>query len=122
VEAFHHEVGMAVARDVAVAMARARLAEGGVRLWEDGQPVSMAMATRPTRRGVAVTWVYTPRHARRRGYASNCVAALCRELLTTGHRFCVLFADLANPTSNHIYRSIGFRPVADYAEFDFHAP
>lgn len=31
----------------------------------------------------------------------------------------VLFADLANPTSNGLYRRIGYRPVADFAAYDF---
>ena len=33
----------------------------------------------------------------------------------------VLFADLANPTSNGIYRRIGFEPVADSVRIDFAA-
>jgi predicted GNAT family acetyltransferase len=33
----------------------------------------------------------------------------------------VLFADLANPTSNAIYRRIGFEPVGDSVRIDFAA-
>ena len=33
--------------------------------------------------------------------------------LDAGRRFCFLFTDLANPTSNHIYETIGYRPVRD---------
>jgi predicted GNAT family acetyltransferase len=29
-------------------------------------------------------------------------------------RWCSLFTDLANPTSNHIYAEIGYRPAADF--------
>ncbi|MBC8077176.1 MAG: GNAT family N-acetyltransferase, partial [Chloroflexales bacterium] len=36
-----------------------------------------------------------------------------------GKRFCFLFTDLANPTSNHIYQAIGYAPVVDIAELRF---
>ncbi len=39
--------------------------------------------------------------------------------LREGRRFCCLHADLANPTSNTIYRKIGFVPVADFQEYTF---
>jgi predicted GNAT family acetyltransferase len=38
-------------------------------------------------------------------------------LLAEGYEACVLFTDLANPTSNHIYQSIGYRPVCDFTEY-----
>ena len=53
--------------------------------------------------------------------ATACVSALSQRLLDTGHAFCALFADLANPASNSIYQKIGYRPVGDFAEFDFPA-
>lgn len=31
----------------------------------------------------------------------------------------LLFTDLANPTSNGLYQRIGYRPVADFAVYDF---
>ena len=61
-------------------------------------------------------------HAARRrgcGYASALVAALSRELLASGRRAIFLTTDLANLTSNSIYRKIGYRPVADHFHFDF---
>jgi hypothetical protein len=61
--------------------------------------------------------VYTPPELRRRGYASHCVAELSRALLAEGYDFCALFTDLANPTSNHIYQEIGYRPVCDYDSY-----
>lgn len=53
-------------------------------------------------------------------YASACVAALSQLILDEGKEFCTLFTDLANPTSNHIYQQIGYRPVCDFAEFHLH--
>jgi hypothetical protein len=40
-------------------------------------------------------------------------------MLGEGREFCSLFADLANPESNSIYRRIGYRPVCDFREYSF---
>ncbi|MGD6843402.1 GNAT family N-acetyltransferase [Bacillus infantis] len=93
--------------------ARQFIAERSVYLWlEDGRPVSMAKKARPTQNGVVVNLVYTPDEERKKGFASACVAALSRELLKS-YKFCSLYTDLANPTSNHIYQEIGYKPAAD---------
>jgi predicted GNAT family acetyltransferase len=63
--------------------------------------------------------VYTPPEHRRRGYASAAVAAVCADALARGARQCLLFTDLANPTSNKIYAAVGFRRVADWEELEF---
>ncbi len=42
--------------------------------------------------------------------------------LTAGRRFCFLYTDLANPTSNHIYQAIGYEPVAEVTEIGFGTP
>lgn len=92
-------------------------------LWEvEGQPVSMAGYTGPTRRGMLVSAVYTPPHLRGRGYASACVAALSQHLLDEGRQFCFLFTNLANPTSNHIYQQIGYEPVCDASSYRTETP
>ncbi len=97
-----------------------RLVEAGnVYLWEDGMPVSMAMATRPTRNGISVSLVYTPPEFRGRGYATACVGELSRLLLSSGWSYCALFADLENPAANRVYRKVGFEPVCEYDEYDF---
>jgi predicted GNAT family acetyltransferase len=92
-----------------------RLAREQLFVWEDGEPVSMAAWTGKTPSGVRVNFVYTPPGKRRRGYATAAVAALSQLLLDRGNRFCCLYTDLANPTSNAIYRRIGYRPVSDAA-------
>ncbi len=48
-------------------------------------------------------------------YPTACVAALSQRLLDQGNTYCCLYTDLANPTSNAIYRHIGYRPVCDAA-------
>lgn len=88
-------------------------------VWCDPHPVSMAGWAGRTPHGARVNFVYTPPELRGRGYASACVAALSRHLLDGGRRFCCLFTDLANPTSNHIYQQIGYRPAGDFARYMF---
>lgn len=88
-------------------------------VWKNGQPVSMAAVGRPTRNGITVYYVYTPPEHRNRGYASACVAEMSRRMLRRGYRFCSLFADFANPTSNKIYRQMGYRLVRDFREVAF---
>lgn len=51
--------------------------------------------------------------------ASALVAQVSQELLDGGRRLCFLYTDLANPTSNAIYRRIGYEHVCDSAEIDF---
>lgn len=99
-----------------------RVAAGEVHVWDDGEPRSMAGSARPTRRGIAINAVYTPSEWRGRGYATSCVAKLSELLLSQGREFCVLYTDLANPTSNSIYTRIGYRPVADFTMLGIGAP
>jgi hypothetical protein len=47
------------------------------------------------------------------------VAGVSQYLLDSGRKFCTLFTDLANPTSNHIYQVIGYEPVCDVDEYKF---
>jgi hypothetical protein len=39
--------------------------------------------------------------------------------LASGRSFCFLFTNLANPTSNHIYQTIGYQPVVDVDQYKF---
>lgn len=90
-----------------------------VYLWDDDAAVSMAAAGGTTPNGIRIGPVYTPPEFRRRGYATTLVAQVTQAQLDAGHRFCFLFTDLANPTSNHIYREIGYEPVSDVEEYRF---
>lgn len=90
---------------------------GSLWLWTDPEPVAMAVEGTVTPNGRRVSGVYTPPDRRCRGYASALVAELSQSILDSGNRFCFLFTDLANPTSNSIYAKIGYLPVSDYAEY-----
>jgi predicted GNAT family acetyltransferase len=115
--AFCEEAG-AVAGNIRAGVDR-RLAAGGLYLWDDGAPLTMAGVAPAVAGVVRVGPVYTPPALRRRGYASNCVAALSRHALDNGAQACMLYTDAANPTSNAIYQRIGYRPVAEAGEFRF---
>jgi predicted GNAT family acetyltransferase len=95
------------------------IASGDIFLWEDRQPVAMAAKLRPTDNGMSVAYVYTPPEFRRRGYATSCVAGVCHNILQSGYQFCMLYADLANPVSNSIYKKIGFKEVCDSVMYSF---
>jgi predicted GNAT family acetyltransferase len=83
-------------------------------LWlDEGRPVSLTGVGGLTPHGIRVGPVYTPPAFRGRGYASNLVAAASQLQLDSGRAFVFLFTDLANPTSNRIYQSIGYEPVND---------
>jgi predicted GNAT family acetyltransferase len=89
-------------------------------VWQVGsEPVAMVGFGGPTPSGIRVNWVYTPPEHRRRGYATALVAAMSQKLLAEGRKFCFLYTDLANPTSNSIYQKIGYRPVSDSMHFTF---
>jgi uncharacterized protein len=87
--------------------------DGGLVIWEDGEVVSLAGFGGATPNGIRIGPVYTPPQRRARGYGSAVTAALTQQLLDGGRRFCFLFTDLANPTSNSIYQRIGYRGVSD---------
>ena len=87
--------------------------------WEDSIPVSLVGGSRSLPDAARIGPVYTPSAYRRQGYATTCVAVLRQKLLDQGCHSCFLFTDLANPTSNHIYRMIGYRPICDWHEYSF---
>ena len=98
---------------------RRAVAGGRVWLWvdEDDAPVSQAVAVALTATMARIGAVYTPPARRGQGGASLVVAALSQRLLDEGRAPC-LFTDLANPTSNSIYKKIGYEAVADLKDFD----
>jgi RimJ/RimL family protein N-acetyltransferase len=93
-----------------------RLAAGQQFIWDDGGPTSTLAHNVEIAGAVRIGPVYTPRRHRNRGYASAAVAALSRRLLTEGAERCLLFTDLANPTSNRIYASVGYVRFADWEQ------
>ncbi len=117
--AFGQEVGD---RPVEVlAAVQERVAAGLAWVWEDesGTPTSFATRHQPAAGVSRVGPVYTPPPFRRRGFGAAVTAACTRHALDTDSTTAVLFADLANPTSNAIYQAIGYRMLEDRVVLDF---
>ena len=117
VRAFDDEAGTATP-DVAD-----RLASQALALWvgPTGRPVSVAGRSRATAGMVRVGPVYTPPEHRARGYAAAATFHASRAALDAGAREVVLFTDLANPTSNALYRRLGYLPLEDRLALLFRA-
>lgn len=98
-----------------------RLKEGSLYVWQDERPVSIKGYGGATPNGIQINPVYTPPEYRCQGYATSCIAALSQALLNQGHKYCFLFTDLVNPTSNHIYQTIGYQRVGDATDYRFGA-
>jgi uncharacterized protein len=90
-----------------------QLSQKRIYIWQDQEPVAMINSRVSTPHGATIAPVYTPPKHRRQGYATAAVAALSQQLLDQGYRYCFLFTDLANPTSNHIYQLVGYQAIAD---------
>ncbi|MCL2526973.1 MAG: GNAT family N-acetyltransferase [Defluviitaleaceae bacterium] len=86
---------------------------------DNGAPVTMAKIGRELVNVCAIGLVYTPPYFRGKGYATACVAAVSQMGLNRGFKNCVLYTDLANPTSNSIYQKIGYKPICDSLEVVF---
>ncbi len=95
------------------------LAAGQLWLWDrSGETLSMAVSREPLHGVVRLSGVYTPPEKRGHGYAAACVHALSKQLREAGYR-CILYTDLGNPTSNSIYRRIGYRAVSEALRYRF---
>jgi len=88
-------------------------------IWDDDGPRAVAGATRPVDGVSRIHFVYTPPEYRNRGLAAACTAGAVERATDVGAETCVLFADLANPTSNAIYRRLGFQPHSEHLNIAF---
>ncbi len=126
-EAFERE-SFGELRDDPIRWADRRLAQKDIYLWEAPSndatttlPVSMVGGSSFDDHGGGIGPVYTPPNQRRQGYGSAAVATLSQQLLDQGCSICYLFTELSNPTSNHIYKTIGYQPVCDWDEYELPA-
>jgi uncharacterized protein len=116
--AFYADTGLEVVEDIDRIVTN-QLKNQNTYLWEDNTPVSLAGGRKFTATASRIGPVYTPPTHRRKGYATACVATLSQKLLDDGCDRCFLLTDLSNPTSNHIYREIGYLPICDWYEYSF---
>jgi uncharacterized protein len=115
---FASEVG-AIPLDQVETVVQGPLDRDALFVWDDNGPVSMLVVSPPVSDVVRIGPVYTPPGHRCRGYATSMVAAASRQALAEGAMRCMLFTDLANPTSNKIYAEVGYRRVGDVEEHAF---
>jgi uncharacterized protein len=115
--AFQDEIGES-GSDIELRVDRA-MAAGQIWLWDqNGETTSMAVGREAVQGVVRLAGVYTPPEKRNHGYAEACVHALSKHLRGLGHR-CMLYTDLGNPTSNSIYRRIGYKAVGEALRYRF---
>ncbi len=115
--AFQNEIGES-ANDTELRVDEG-LGAGQLWVWDQyGETMSMAIGREPVQGVVRLSGVYTPPEKRKHGYAAACVYALSKHLRAGGHR-CILYTDVGNPTSNSIYRRIGYRAVAEALRYRF---
>jgi ribosomal protein S18 acetylase RimI-like enzyme len=87
-------------------------------IWEvDNIPVAMAFG-RPCDSIARIGMVYTAPDRRGHGYAGALVAGLSAGLQARGCSSVFLYTDLANRTSNGIYRRIGYRLLGELTHLD----
>ena len=94
-------------------------AQGRYRIWDDDGRGAFAGWSEAGDGDGRIGPVYTPPGSRGRGYATSLVAHVSDDALAHGSTRCYLHTDMANPTSNAIYRRIGYERVCDAANYRF---
>jgi hypothetical protein len=85
----------------------------------NGEIVSIAAIVRKLTNACIIGVVYTPSYYRGKGYATSCVQRLSEKMLESGYKYCGLFTDKDNPTSNNIYKKIGYVPIEEHSDIEF---
>lgn len=97
-----------------------RISLGNIFKWVDNnEVVSIAAIVRKTKNVGFIGFVYTPNNQRGKGYATSCVKKLSEHILNDGFKYCGLFTDKSNPTSNHIYKKIGYEIITEFSDIEF---
>src|SRR4051812_43664883 len=89
---------------------------GGVEVRLHASVDEFRATAEPVYRRDPIAHTVTPQHRRGHGYGSAVTAAACERAHRSGSADVVIFADVANPTSNAIYQNIGFESVCDQVE------
>lgn len=97
------------------------LPAGNLWLWDDGEPMSMAVNWESVQGVIRVSGVYTPPQNRGHGYASACVHGVSKWITDAGCHP-ILYTDLSNATSNSIYRRMGYKAIAEAIRYRFQPP
>jgi predicted GNAT family acetyltransferase len=120
-EAFAAEAGVIHVPDRARVVAHI-IDAGRCFLWlDEARAVSLVCHNVPVAGVVRVGPVYTPPEYRMRGNGRRLTYEVTRNALAHGATTAVLYTDAANPTSNSIYRQIGYRPLEEHLHINFGA-
>lgn len=110
---FKEAMGKEISVQEAIQLARGKILDRSLYVWDHMGVKCMAGVERATRDGITVVLVYTPAEARSRGYASNLVAEMSAMQLRNGRKFVCLHTDADFPTSNKIYSDMGYYEVGE---------
>ena len=82
-------------------------------LWQNNKAefVSIAAQVRTSWNTASISRVYTPPQYRGKGYARCVTGMLSDKIMREQNRTCNLFADVNNPSSNYVYRSLGYYKI-----------
>lgn len=118
-EQFRQEVGPAGPAREPGALVDKRMANGQLWVWDvDEQATSLVGLSNTVAQVARIGPVFTPPELRRRGYAGACVGGVSR-LVVQGGGTPILYTDLANPTSNSLYRRLGYEAAIECIAYDF---
>jgi predicted GNAT family acetyltransferase len=118
ISSFHAEAVPYDPPIIGAVLARSKIDKRMIYVMEkNGDLVSMAAWSRDIETSCSVNLVYTPKAIRKKGYASLVTAKLTQHLLNTGKKETNLYTDMTNPTSNKIYKDIGYEFVCDSIQY-----
>lgn len=83
---------------------------------DNGRILSMAKFVDATENDMKVMDVYTRDECRGKGLARKVVTTVTNEILSSG-KTATLNVDRRNPVTNHLYRSIGYKPLFSQGEY-----
>ncbi len=118
---FEAETGSKQATTDTRALLASRIDDELLWVWQhDDTPTTIAMLSIPVLGTVRVGLVYTPPESRRRGFAGALVAHLSQHALAMPDvDTCLLYTQISNPTSNRVYRAIGYEAIDEMLVYRF---
>jgi ribosomal protein S18 acetylase RimI-like enzyme len=86
---------------------------------EQNNPRAMGLLTRPMKKGIAMTLVYTEKKSRGLGFGIAVAHYLSKIAFEMGYHYVSLYVDKSNPISNRVYRKVGFNVIMDQSDYRF---
>lgn len=81
-------------------------------LWKDNSEIcAFGVLLRPIKETICIGYIYTDSKYRNKGYATAITHGLCLEAKLQKFSRVVLYTDLSNAPSNHLYKKLGFQLI-----------